>query len=279
MKKVSLVVASGAQQGRVIPLPGPQFVIGRDQECDLRAASPAVSRRHCVVTVRNGRVYLRDLATTNGTFVNDVLIQGAEVRVEDGMSLRVGPLHFRVRIEAFVPQSNDTPLPTGQLALKPTGATATKAPAHNPLPHRTVGTGPPSGTRPQPTGPATQAFKPKPVGPTSAPAPKSGNYPSRSSTEFTTEDDHNLLAATLRGLDEAGNTSVPEGSTVMDLPVPVPVPKPPAAATAAPPGDSAAAGVAAGEKKKDEKAKPAQTREDMTNIAGNLLRKYMRRRN
>ncbi|HEX4607682.1 MAG TPA: FHA domain-containing protein, partial [Urbifossiella sp.] len=55
--KVSLVVASGVHQGKAIPIVGPQFIIGRDPTCQLRPASQAVSKQHCAVLVRDGKVY------------------------------------------------------------------------------------------------------------------------------------------------------------------------------------------------------------------------------
>src|SRR3954471_24924197 len=100
--KVSLVVATGAHEGRVIPIAGPQFLIGRDQQCHLRPASQAISKLHCALTVRDGKVYLKDFGSTNGTMVNDAIVQGTEVLVEDGASVRVGPLDFRLKIEQVV---------------------------------------------------------------------------------------------------------------------------------------------------------------------------------
>ena len=79
--KVSLVVASGAHQGKVISITGPQFLIGRDASCHLRPASQAVSKHHCGVIVRDGQIFIKDFGSTNGTLVNDVLIRATEVQV------------------------------------------------------------------------------------------------------------------------------------------------------------------------------------------------------
>jgi predicted component of type VI protein secretion system len=96
--KLSLVVASGVHAGKPIPITTPQFVIGRDPQCQLRPASPAISKRHCAVLVRGGQVFVRDFGSTNGTFVNDQLVQG-EVELHDGDRLKVGPLDFTVGLE------------------------------------------------------------------------------------------------------------------------------------------------------------------------------------
>ena len=66
--KVSLVVASGVHQGKAIPIAGSQFVIGREEGCQLRPASPAISKKHCAVRVRDGRVFLEDFGSTTGHF-------------------------------------------------------------------------------------------------------------------------------------------------------------------------------------------------------------------
>ena len=69
--KVSLVVASGAHEGKVIQITGPQFLIGRNPQCHLRPASQAISKNHCGVLVRDGKVYVKDFGSTNGTICHD----------------------------------------------------------------------------------------------------------------------------------------------------------------------------------------------------------------
>src|SRR5947207_7238149 len=101
--KVSLVVAAGSHEGRQIPLTGPQFLIGRDPQCQLRPASQAVSKQHCAVIVRDGKVYLQDFGSTNGTVVNDGVVKGEERQLKNNDSVKIGPLDFTVRIEPTVP--------------------------------------------------------------------------------------------------------------------------------------------------------------------------------
>ncbi|MBX9584169.1 MAG: FHA domain-containing protein, partial [Gemmataceae bacterium] len=109
--KVSLVVASGVHQGRVIAIVGPQFLIGRDPECQLRPASQAVSKRHCAVVVRDGEVFLKDYGSTNGTVLNDVIVQDEERPLSNNDSVKIGPLDFTVRIEPAAVKPDGTPLP------------------------------------------------------------------------------------------------------------------------------------------------------------------------
>ncbi len=61
-------------------IPPPQkILIGRLPESDLCIPSPLVSRRHAEVTWSNGRAYLKDLHSTNGTFVNGERLLGSRI--------------------------------------------------------------------------------------------------------------------------------------------------------------------------------------------------------
>lgn len=96
--KVGLVVVKGRPEGMEIPLPMPQFLIGRDPRCNLRPSNESVSKLHCAILHKKAGVFVRDLKSTNGTFINNDRING-EVRVKDGDLLRVGPLVLAVKIQ------------------------------------------------------------------------------------------------------------------------------------------------------------------------------------
>ncbi len=109
--KITLVVLSGGSAaGKTVPVSGAQFIIGRDEQCNLRPASATVSKRHCAVLTKSGKISLCDLNSTNGTFLNDQQVQG-EVPLKDGDVLKVGPLSFKVIIE---PPTKPPPLRTPQ---------------------------------------------------------------------------------------------------------------------------------------------------------------------
>ena len=98
--KLSLVVLSeGKASGQSIPVKLSQFIIGRDPQCHLRPASPVISKRHCALITKDGRVYARDFDSTNGTFVNEVRV--AQGDVFEGDFLRFG--ECVVRFLAAVP--------------------------------------------------------------------------------------------------------------------------------------------------------------------------------
>lgn len=97
MLQAKLKVIGGRHHGRVIPLGTKKFLIGREQDCHLRPNSELVSRHHCVFTVDDFSVHIRDLGSTNGTFVNDQRVRG-EVLLNSGDRIRVGKLDFELAI-------------------------------------------------------------------------------------------------------------------------------------------------------------------------------------
>jgi hypothetical protein len=93
--QVKLKVLDGASAGRELPVPGPEFVIGRSEECHLRPKSDMVSRRHCSLVITDDQVILRDFGSKNGTHINEVRVEGEKV-LEPNDVLRIGPLKFGV---------------------------------------------------------------------------------------------------------------------------------------------------------------------------------------
>ena len=99
--KLSLVVATGVHQGKIIPVGAAEFRIGRDPDCQLRPASPSISKRHCAIIQRGESAFIRDIGSTNGTFVNNEQIVG-ERELKMGDYLKAGPLEFTVKFEGVV---------------------------------------------------------------------------------------------------------------------------------------------------------------------------------
>jgi pilus assembly protein CpaF len=80
---------AGSESPRRLSLSGPRCTIGKDAGCDIVIPGWKVSRRHAELFVANERVYIRDLDSTFGTFVNDAKVDSAVV-VEPGDSVRIG---------------------------------------------------------------------------------------------------------------------------------------------------------------------------------------------
>lgn len=73
------------------------FLIGRSDACQLRPVSPLVSRRHCEIIVDHRHVTVRDLASTNGTFVNFQRVKGTQ-ELYTGDVLNIGLAFYEVQI-------------------------------------------------------------------------------------------------------------------------------------------------------------------------------------
>jgi pSer/pThr/pTyr-binding forkhead associated (FHA) protein len=92
---VKLVITSGSRKKQVVRLRGDETIVGRQHGCDLRIPSPDVSRRHCRLAIRGDCLVVEDLASSNGSFINGVRIEGEEL-LRPGDVLAVGPISFRV---------------------------------------------------------------------------------------------------------------------------------------------------------------------------------------
>jgi predicted component of type VI protein secretion system len=97
---VKLKVATGSHAGMEIAVGGEKFLIGRSDSCQLRPKSESVSRKHCILVIRDNRVLAQDLNSRNGTFVNENRLPSDKAKVlSHGDKLRVGKLEFEVVIE------------------------------------------------------------------------------------------------------------------------------------------------------------------------------------
>ncbi len=101
MLSAELKVVGGKQDGSLIPLQTKKFLVGREQDCQLRPSSESVSRHHCVFTLDDFSVRLRDLGSTNGTFVNGQRVQGQAI-LQLGDRILIGKLEFEIVIEGAV---------------------------------------------------------------------------------------------------------------------------------------------------------------------------------
>ncbi len=104
---VSLRVQVGSSDCRTVTVSKLRFVIGRERGCQLRLGSAQVSKQHAALEQRDGRVYLRDLGSTNGTFLNGRHIRNLEVDLRDGDQFQVGPVLATLQIG--VPPGNPGP--------------------------------------------------------------------------------------------------------------------------------------------------------------------------
>jgi FHA domain len=71
--------------------------IGRSGESDVRIEDRYASSLHARVFAREGRTYVEDLNSTNGTLLNDAELKG-EAELIDGDVVRIGDTEFRFEV-------------------------------------------------------------------------------------------------------------------------------------------------------------------------------------
>jgi pSer/pThr/pTyr-binding forkhead associated (FHA) protein len=105
MLEAELKVTSGKQAGKTISLPAGKFLVGREEDCHLRPNNDLISRHHCVFALDEYALRVRDLGSTNGTFVNGERIRSGVV-LKTGDQVSIGKLEFEVTVRD--PASEET---------------------------------------------------------------------------------------------------------------------------------------------------------------------------
>jgi len=82
----------------VIPINKNPFIIGRREDCDLSLPSQKISRRHTEIFLKGSSLMLKDLESTNGTFLNDKKITG-ETIISSGDVLNIGNYRFKIYLK------------------------------------------------------------------------------------------------------------------------------------------------------------------------------------
>jgi FHA domain/zinc-ribbon domain len=89
IKGPALVVRSGGgRTGETFRADAPETTIGRSPDCGIFLDDVTVSRRHAVLTSRDGMFTIEDQGSLNGTFVNRKRVESAQL--EDGDELQIG---------------------------------------------------------------------------------------------------------------------------------------------------------------------------------------------
>jgi pSer/pThr/pTyr-binding forkhead associated (FHA) protein/tetratricopeptide (TPR) repeat protein len=88
-----LDVLTGQGMRATYPLSGVGLTLGRSEQRDVVLPDPSASRKHAEVFQQDGRWYLRDFGSINGTWVNDQRIR--EHALQDGDHIRIGNVELR----------------------------------------------------------------------------------------------------------------------------------------------------------------------------------------
>jgi pSer/pThr/pTyr-binding forkhead associated (FHA) protein len=124
-----LVVLSPEQKGRSYELKLDKTTIGRVEDNTFQIAEASVSSHHCEILLRGGEVVIKDLNSTNGTFINGEKV--SESVLKPGQTLRLG----QIELKLDTGDSSTTP--------PPMSSTASSAPAAASAPSATT----PGGSR------------------------------------------------------------------------------------------------------------------------------------
>jgi pSer/pThr/pTyr-binding forkhead associated (FHA) protein len=92
-----LVVLSAGMTGRTQELKVDKTTIGRVEDNTFQIAEPSVSSHHCEILLRGSDVVVRDLNSTNGTFINGEKV--AESVIKPGQILRLGQIEMRLETD------------------------------------------------------------------------------------------------------------------------------------------------------------------------------------
>ncbi len=113
----SLLIKSDGFENQVIKLKLGVTRLGRSAKNDFQIEHPTVSAAHCELALANDELVVRDLSSTNGTFVNDEPIE--EARLQVGQTLRVGDIEMLVEsteVVVAIPKF-DVPRPAPPVVL------------------------------------------------------------------------------------------------------------------------------------------------------------------
>jgi len=95
---LKLVVLSPGMTGCTHELKSEKTSIGRVEDNAFPVAEPSVSSHHCEVLLRGGEVLVRDLNSTNGTYISGEKV--TERTLNPGQILRLGQVEMRLETDA-----------------------------------------------------------------------------------------------------------------------------------------------------------------------------------
>jgi FHA domain len=147
-----VVLAPEALRGRQIELRTDYLTVGREPTCDVRLDDPHVSRTHAALERRGGTVYVQDLGSSGGTFVNGNPAASTELHQGDVITFAT----VRARFEAAPPVTAATqamPAQAGPWAGGPAAARDGASPLGGAMtpPERMVARGRAERPEPNPT--------------------------------------------------------------------------------------------------------------------------------
>ena len=100
IREVLLEFVEGENEGVEIRISPPRtLVVGRSEECDIYLGEKKISRKHCNIVVEKGHVEIKDLQSTNGTYVNKNKVDRTKVTEEDRIQLGTTVIKLKFEYE------------------------------------------------------------------------------------------------------------------------------------------------------------------------------------
>lgn len=167
-----LKAMSGAISGKMFLIDG-TTVLGRDPGCDIIITGPHVSRRHAEISIRSGQLWMKDLGSSNGSFLNgkrseeSMLKHGDEVKFDAVIFKVVGP-------SEPVDSVDEADMTQFRPAIAPKPAAPAPVPAPVAKPAAPVAPVPVAKVEPVKPAVVAKPAAPKPAAPVSAPASSGG---------------------------------------------------------------------------------------------------------
>ena len=112
-----LVIQSAEQKGRSYELKVDKTTVGRVDDNTFQIADASVSSHHCEILLRGTDVVIKDLNSTNGTFINEEKI--SESVLKPGQKLRLGQIELSLETADAPATTTTAPPPAGTPAPMP----------------------------------------------------------------------------------------------------------------------------------------------------------------
>lgn len=92
-----VVVLDGSDKGKDFRIREGQNSIGSDPSCDIVVSHITISGKHASLRVQDGKFFLTDLDSTNGTYLNSVVERIAREEIKDNDQFRLGEVTFKFK--------------------------------------------------------------------------------------------------------------------------------------------------------------------------------------
>jgi len=90
-KRAFLIVLKGPERGREFEIKKSPFILGRDDHADISLPLDSVSRKHAMISYKEGKYLIKDMDSTNGTVINgSFLKRGKEKHLNDKDKIGIG---------------------------------------------------------------------------------------------------------------------------------------------------------------------------------------------